>query len=256
MNKYIFRRHAKKVALVQFLGLALILVFLAGCGADWFPAYKRPATLPDTFTFTQIKDVEPGQPVTSNSITVAGLTADSSPITITGTSTSKYSINGGTPTSSAGTVKNGDQVTVTHTTTPNPGVVTTSTVTIGGLQGAFTTVNQLVATPSFSLVTPSNGIEGFATLIAADGAGIVHKISISDGSGGVARYWITDSSGNTTIVASTNATTTPIALNNDRLYVLVPNASVVPKLTIDNVEFDLTMSTNGITVIRVQPAAS
>jgi hypothetical protein len=256
MNKNIYRGHAKSAAVAKFFGIVLVLAFLGGCGADWFPAYKRPATLPDPFSFTEIKDVEPGQPVTSNAITVAGVTADSSPITITGTSTSRYSINGGTPTATAGTVKNGDKVTVTHTTIVNPGVVTTSTLTIGGLQGAFTTVNQLVSTPSFSLVTPSPGIEGVATLVAADGAGIVHKISISDNSGGAAKYFVTDLSGTTTIVALTNATTTPLALNNDKLFVQVPNASVTVKLTIDNVEFDLAFTTSAITVTRVQPPAS
>lgn len=244
---------AKTVAIAKFLGIALVLAFLAGCGADWFPEYKRPATLPNSFTFTQIKDVEPGQPVTSNAITVAGLTAATSPITITGNSTSKYSINGGTPTSSAGTVKNGDTVTVTHTTVDSPGLATTSTLTIGGLQGAFTTVNQRVDTPVFTLVTnPASGIQAFAPLVAQDG-GDAHQVSIADSSNGAASYQITDSSGTNVVVAFTKATTRPVALNTDRLYVQVPNTSVAVTLTIDNVDFDLTFSTNGVSVTRVKP---
>jgi hypothetical protein len=254
MKKNIPRRDSRSITIAKCLGVLLVVAFLGGCGADWFPAYKRPATLPDSFTFTEIKDVEPGKPVTSNAITVSGVTADSSPITITGTSTSQYSINGGTPTSAAGTVKNGDTVTVTHTTVDSPGVVTTSTLTIGGLQGPFTTVNQLVDTPSFALVTnPTSGIQAFAQLVALDGGAVVHKVSIADSSSGAATYEIRDSTGTQIIVPFTRAISTPLALNTDRIYVQVPNSSVAVTLTIDNVDFDLTFSTNGITVVRVQP---
>jgi hypothetical protein len=247
----------KTLKSAKYLGLLVVIGLLAACGADWFPEYKRPATQPDPFTFTKQTDVEPGQPVTSNAITVAGITADSSPITIsaTGTSTSLYSINGGTPTSTAGTVKNGDKVTVTHTPVDSPGSIATSTVTIGGLQGAFVTVNQLVATPSFTLVNTGTGLQAYALLVAADGPAITHTVSITS-SGGAATYWITDASGSTFLVSSTNTTITRASLNDDRLYVQVPSSSVTATLTIDNVPFLLQFSTSGVTVTRQQPSTS
>ncbi|MFO1408974.1 MAG: hypothetical protein U1F06_01150 [Steroidobacteraceae bacterium] len=88
---------------------------------------------PDIFHFTAQTGVAPGALVSSNAITVSGINAPAD-ITIAG---GEYSINGGAFTSAAGTVVNGDSVTVRLTASASNGTPVTATLTIGGVHGDF-----------------------------------------------------------------------------------------------------------------------
>ncbi len=122
-----------------FVVLSAFLVVFTGCGEDK-TEYENGTgpdngggTTPAAFAFTNQTDVALGATVTSNSITVSGITA-AAPISVTGGS---YSIGTGDFTSSAGTVTNGQTVRVQHTASTSNGTTTTTTLTIGGVSAAF-----------------------------------------------------------------------------------------------------------------------
>jgi formylglycine-generating enzyme required for sulfatase activity len=90
-------------------------------------------TTPDPFTFTDQTNVALNTPITSNTITVSGITAAVT-ISITGGS---YAINGGTYTSASGTVVNGNTVSVKLTSSGSYSTPISATLTIGGVSGTF-----------------------------------------------------------------------------------------------------------------------
>ena len=90
-------------------------------------------TAPDAFAFTAQTGVAPGAPVTSDSITVAGINAPA-PIGVVG---GEYSIGGGAFTSAAGTISNGQTVRVRLTSAATPGTLARATLTIGGVSANF-----------------------------------------------------------------------------------------------------------------------
>jgi hypothetical protein len=214
-----------------------LLLALAGCGADFFPAFKRLATTPDPFSFTSETSVPISTPKTSNAITVTGLTAESSPISITG-GDSKYSINGGTATSAAGTVKNTDKVTVTQTSSSSPGTSTTSTLTIGNVTGTYTITTQLVVAPVFTAQTVAAGTFASSNpvvLIAFDGVAGTHVISIADDKNTLNSLYSLDNG-----VTFTHATQTVPTLNGRTIIVrnqasVISGDKVTTTLTIDGV---------------------
>jgi len=90
-------------------------------------------TTPDPFTFTPQTGVALNTVITSNSITASGINAPA-PLSITG---GMYSINGGTYTSAAGTVNNGDTIAVSVTSSSSYSTTTSATLTIGGVSATF-----------------------------------------------------------------------------------------------------------------------
>ena len=237
------------------LCLIVLLSVVAGCGSsvDWFPEYKRLETTPDQFSFPTKTGVAISTAVTSDPITVSGITGTSSPISITGSvgSNSKYSINGATATDAAGTVKNGDKVTVTHTSANALGTVTTSTLTIGNITGTFTSTTATVATPAFSTPVQTGGfLQAFAVISSVDGIPGTHVVSIK---GGNAQY----SLGDTTTIpfAFTINTQTVTVLNNTHIFLRAPSSDIpaTTTLTIDGVNFSVTMNTANFTV-TITPA--
>ena len=218
------------------LCLIAVLFTLSGCGADFFPAYKRLPTTPDPFSFTSQSAVALNAPITSNAITVSGLTGATSPISVAGPvgANSQFSVNGGAATSSATTVKNGDQVTVTQTSAATLGTSTVATLTIGNVNGTFTVTTQLVTIPSFSAPTQVGSLEqAFTTVSSLDGVVGTHVISIKDALNSInAQYSVGDVNGNPTIF--TNATETVAVLNGLRIFVRnLPSTTTT--LTIDGV---------------------
>jgi ribosomal protein S4 len=94
--------------------------------------------IPDQFTFTDQTDAVLSTVITSNTITVTGITS-TSPISITG---GTYSINGGPYTSASGTVSNSDTVTVQLTSSGNYSSTTNATLTISGISDTFSVTTQ------------------------------------------------------------------------------------------------------------------
>lgn len=93
-----------------------------------------PDTVPGAFAFVDQTDVVASATITSAPITVSGLDSPS-PITISG---GTYNKNGGSYTSSAGTVVNGDVVRVRHTSSASQVTAVNTVLTIGGVSDTFT----------------------------------------------------------------------------------------------------------------------
>ena len=237
------------LTLLRAFCLVTLLFAIAGCGGagvDWFPAYHRSPTTPDPFSFPSKVGVATGAKITSDPITVAGLTGDSSPIGVSGAAGSEYAVNG-TAATAAGTVKNGDVVTVSHTTSSALGASTVSTLSIGNVNATFTTITQTVQTPAFTLVTPAQ-FPGFSEITAPitsnDSVG-AHTVSIS---GGNSEFAISDAS-NILIIAFGTSPKTIVALNLQHILLKIPTPAVsaTTTLTIDNTIFQIDNSTFTVT---------
>lgn len=124
------------------------MIMMAGCGDfEWFPEEKPATTItastptPDSSTFTNQCGVQAGSTITSNAVTVSGITGPTS-ISVSSNNDSQYSINDGPFTSSAGIVSSGQTVKVRHTSAADAGTgnsVVTTTLTIGGGSSTFKT---------------------------------------------------------------------------------------------------------------------
>ncbi len=98
---------------------------------------EASAVTPNQFTFTTQNNVNPDTLITSNSITVSGIT-DNTNIIVGGESGSEYSINGGDFTISTGSVRNDDTVVVRHRSSSRLDTPVTTRLTIGETSGRFT----------------------------------------------------------------------------------------------------------------------
>lgn len=107
-------------------------------------------TTPDAFTFTDQTDVAVNTTRTSNSITVAGITAAAN-ISITG---GTYQIGAGSFVSTSGTVTNGQTVTVRHTSSASNSTATNTVLTIGGRSDTFTSTT-VAASGTFAITGTS-----------------------------------------------------------------------------------------------------
>ncbi|HTZ17347.1 MAG TPA: LamG domain-containing protein, partial [Dissulfurispiraceae bacterium] len=97
-----------------------------------------PDTTPDPFNYIPQTGVPLNTTIVSNTVTVTGINypASISITACTGTAC-EYQINGGSWTSVAGTVNNGDTVKVHQTSSSSNSILTTATLTIGDVSGAF-----------------------------------------------------------------------------------------------------------------------
>lgn len=116
-------------------------VTIGGVSATFSVTTQAIDTTPDAFTFTPETNVVQNLTRMSNAITVSGINSPAS-ISVSGASSSEYKINNGSWTSSAGTVNNGDTVRVRHTSASTPSTSTSTTLTIGGVTGTFTTTTK------------------------------------------------------------------------------------------------------------------
>jgi len=92
-----------------------------------------PDTAPDAFALTAQTGVAPGAPVTSDSITVAGINAPA-PIGMVG---GEYSIAGLPFTAEPGSVVAGQSVQLRQTASTSGSTVRQAVLTVGGVQGVF-----------------------------------------------------------------------------------------------------------------------
>ena len=139
-------------------------------------------TTPDPFTFTAQTGMALSAPITSNSITVAGINAPAA-ISVSG---GMYSISGGAYTSAGGTVNNGQTVTVRVTSSASYSTTTSAALTIGGVSGTFS-VTTLAAdtTPNPFTFIDQTGVPMNTTVtsnaITVSGINAPASISISGG---------------------------------------------------------------------------
>jgi len=109
-------------------------------------------TTPNAFTFTDQTSVPISSVRTSNTITITGIDAASA-ISISG---GEYSKNGGSWTTSAGTVVVNDTVQVRHTSSASYGTATNTTLTVGGVSDTFTSTTINTRTASITLHNASD----------------------------------------------------------------------------------------------------
>ena len=138
-------------------------------------------TTPDSFNFTSQTDVNISTLVISNDINISGLEENATIFVSSG----EYSINGSWS-SADGTIANGQIVQVRHTSAASFDTNTTTTLTIGGVAGTFTSKTRKADTTpnTFGFTTESNarintlitsnqitisGLEGTATISISDG---------------------------------------------------------------------------------------
>lgn len=131
--------------------LTLVTMAIAGCGEiNWFPETVKSSTSPNAFSFTAKSDVQPGEAISSSSITVSGIPSGSAPIKVSGDATSKYQINSAAFTNISGTVKNNDKVIVQHTASSQFLTNVSTTLTIGDKSNTFTSTTAKVKRLTFA----------------------------------------------------------------------------------------------------------
>ncbi len=168
-----------------------------GGGTDTFTVTTLDDTTPDAFTFTNQLDVPLSQEITSNTITVSGITAATT-IAISG---GTYSINSGTYTASSGTVNNGDTVSVRVTASGSYSTTVGATLNIGGMSDTFNVTTLDDTTPdvftftdqsdvALNAITASNtitvtGITGPSTISVTGGEYKINSDPFTSSSGSV-----------------------------------------------------------------------
>lgn len=155
------------------------------------------STAVNPFTFTPLTGQAISTVFTSNAITVSGNTLPV-PISISG---GTYNINGGSYTSSAGTVNAGDIVTVKVTSSASYNTAVVATLNIGGTTGTFSVTTEYVNAFSF---VPANNAALSTTIISApitvSGANVgTYPISITGGSYSINGGSYTTAPGNTSV---------------------------------------------------------
>jgi len=135
----------------RILLLLVVLGFtLGGCGeVEWFPEQGVSAF---SFSPASVFGVATGSTQTSNTITVKMGDA-SAAISVTG---GEFSINGGTFTATAATVKDGDTVAVRHTAASTAGKSTSTTLTIGNKSASFSSTTEGFSEDARFNVTPGS----------------------------------------------------------------------------------------------------
>ena len=133
-NQLFIASNKQSATVLSMLLLAASL--LGGCGGGGSSSTSTGSdTTPDAFTFVDQTNVALNTQTESAAITVAGITADSA-ISVSG---GDYSIAGGGYTNVAGTVTNGQTVTVRHTSSASNLTTIDTTLTIGGVSDIFST---------------------------------------------------------------------------------------------------------------------
>jgi len=140
----------------HFVFSTLMMLYLALFSAQAQAMMGMSDTTPNAFTFTDQTGVAISTTITSATITVGGINAGAA-ISVSG---GKYSRNGGTFTTSKGTVYNGDSIRVQHTSSSAYNTTINTILTIGGVKDTFSSTTKLSiadTTPNaFSFVDQSN----------------------------------------------------------------------------------------------------
>ncbi len=140
-------------------------------------------TTPSAFSFTDVTGASTSSTYTSDEITISGFTAPAA-ISITG---GTYSINGGSFTSSIGTIEPYSKVRVRQTSSASDSTATNCVLTIGGISDTYT-VTTAAPVPAFSVfnTTPVVGTATFsngdATTLITNATSTVLTVAGASGS--------------------------------------------------------------------------
>ncbi|MGQ0503167.1 MAG: FG-GAP-like repeat-containing protein [Panacagrimonas sp.] len=115
-----------------------------------------PDTTPNPFSFSGVTGVPLSSVQTSNAVTISGINA-ATPISVTG---GTYSVGcTGTFTSAAGTITNGQGVCLSHTASASASTMVTTTLSIGGVSGSFSSTTVAAdSTPDPFTFTSATGV--------------------------------------------------------------------------------------------------
>jgi len=133
------QRHALHHAFAR----AIALLAIASAGSNGASIVRD--TQPDPFSFVDLADVSLASVVISSAITVTGIDAPSD-ISIAGND-GEYRINAGAFTNAAGTVADGDVITLRQTSSAAYATVLGTTLTIGGISDTFSATTFQDTTP-------------------------------------------------------------------------------------------------------------
>ncbi len=113
---------------------ATVAVLTIGLGSDnWSLTTVAADVTPEPFSFAPLINQALSSPITSAPATITGIDVPV-PITVVG---GEYAIGAGAFTAAAGTVANGDTVTLRQTSSATPATATVATVTVGGVPADF-----------------------------------------------------------------------------------------------------------------------
>ena len=120
------------------LGTTVNTVLTIGGVSDTFSSTTTtvPDTTPDTFSFRDQTGVPANTAITSNAVVIRGINSPTA-ISVSGTGGS-YRIDDGAFVTTAGTVRNGQQVQLRHTSSTLPNQATNTVLTVGGVSDTFT----------------------------------------------------------------------------------------------------------------------
>ena len=118
-------------------------------------------TTPNDFNFTNQAGVPRNSPRESaNTVTIAGMDSGASAtVTISG---GTYSKNGGSNSSATTTASNGTTFKVQHTSSSSYSTDTTTTLTVGGVDGEFVTTTEASSSATYTVTAPASINEGSA----------------------------------------------------------------------------------------------
>ena len=123
----------RQTSSAEFLTITRTILTIGEVSATFAVTTIAADTTPNPFHFIERKDAAPDTLYESNTITVSGINAPA-PINIVG---GEYAINGGIYTTVAGTVSNGQTVSVRQTSSSSPSNTTDTVLTIGGISDTF-----------------------------------------------------------------------------------------------------------------------
>jgi hypothetical protein len=138
-------------------------------------------TTPNAISFAATENAEPNAQITSPAVTISGINA-ATPISITG---GEYSIAGGAFTSTAGTISNGQTLTVRVTASDKTNTPKEITVTVGGVSAKFVVTTLADTTPDAFAFTAKTDVavnsEHTSEVATINGIDIAVPVSITGG---------------------------------------------------------------------------
>ena len=133
-----------------FIGIIAALTACGGSGGGGNePPITPPDTTPNAFTIPAEQDVEPGEEVISEAVTINGINRPT-PISIVG---GEYSINSAAYTSAEGTINNNQSVTVKVLAPEASNETAEATLTVGGVNAIFSIATVVDNTPPSVTIT-------------------------------------------------------------------------------------------------------
>ena len=158
-----------------------VTLIVGGVSADFSVTTEAPDTTPNAFSFPDIVTTKLNASINSSAITISGINL-AIPISITG---GQYSIAGGAFTSAAGTVINGQAVTVKTTSAAGINSTMQAVLTVGGVTGAFSVTTTLQNTTPYSM---GGAIQGKSLNISTVASTLAGTAPGADGIGPTANF--------------------------------------------------------------------